>query len=313
MRYGYTLRAYKRGRELDQGFVRAQPDFDLFCCYRCRRHCRILSPTFADTSGALITPSIAVLMYAMFLQIPFLSLRAAVANRRFLGALLLSNFVFIPILAWALTLGLSEHRAIMVGALLVLLTPCIDYVVVFTHLGKGDSKLVLSATPILLLLQFAFLPVYLVLILSGDPGVAISVAPFVEAFLALIVAPLLLAVLTEVLSSKSRTVRSWTDAWAWLPVPAMAAVLIVVIGSQISTVVTDAGMLALVVPVYIAFLVLAPALGALAARLCRLASPAARPWCLVLQLGTRLWCFRSLWRCPKIFAASLLLPSLRRQ
>jgi len=245
----------------------------------------LLSPTFAGLSGALITPAIAVLMYAMFLQIPFLSLRAALANRRFLGALLLANFVFIPILVWTLTLPLSEHRAIRVGALLVLLTPCIDYVVVFTHLGKGDSRLVLSATPILLLLQFALLPAYLALILSGDSGVAVSVAPFIEAFLALIVAPLVLAVLTEALSGRSRAARSWTDAWAWMPVPAMAAVLTVVIGSRIAVVAADAGDLAPVLPVYVAFLVLAPALGALAARLFRLPSPAARA--VVFSSSTR--------------------------
>lgn len=236
----------------------------------------LLSPSFASTSGTLINPAIAVLMYAMFLQIPFLSLRAAVANRRFLGALLLANFVLIPLLVWGLTLHLTEHRAIMVGALLVLLAPCIDYVVVFTHLGKGDSKLVLSATPLLLLLQLILLPVYLGIMIGSDSEVTISVAPFFEAFLLFIAAPLVLAVLTEILLGRSRVVRVWNDTWAWLPVPAMAAVLIVVIGSQVAPIAKDASLLAPVLPVYIAFLVFAPMLGALAARLFRLAAPAAR-------------------------------------
>lgn len=94
----------------------------------------------------------------MFLQIPFLDLHAGLKNKRFMGALLTANFVAVPLLVWGLSLGLLDHPAIMAGALLVLLTPCIDYVVVFTHIGKGNSKLTLAATPILLLLQLVLLP-----------------------------------------------------------------------------------------------------------------------------------------------------------
>lgn len=236
----------------------------------------LASPAFASGAAALITPAIAVLMYAMFLQIPFLDLSAALRKRRFIGALLFANFVLIPALVWLLTLPLAEHRALMAGALLVLLTPCIDYVVVFTHMGRGDSRLVLAATPILLLLQLALLPFYLALMLGTDAGVVISAGPFITAFLALIAAPLALAVLTEALAKKSRAVQAWTGFWAWLPVPAMAAVLIVVVGSQIAAVLGDAVNLALLLPVYAGFLLLAPFLGALSARLFRLDIPAAR-------------------------------------
>ena len=73
--------------------------------------------------------------------------REAFANHRFVGALLLANFLLVPLMVWLVTWPLSSNKALLVGALLVLLTPCIDYVVVFTHLGKGDSRLVLAATP----------------------------------------------------------------------------------------------------------------------------------------------------------------------
>ncbi|WP_219406415.1 arsenic resistance protein, partial [Pseudomonas sp. Colony2] len=223
-----------------------------------------------------VTPAIAVLMYAMFLQIPFLDLRQGLGNKRFMAALLLANFILIPLLVWALTRGLVEHPAILVGALLVLLTPCIDYVVVFTHIGKGDSRLMLAATPILLLLQLLLLPVYLGLMLGAQSQVVVAVGPFVEAFLLLIVAPMILAVLTTSLSRRSPVVSAWSDAWAWLPVPAMALVLMVVIGSQITAVVRDIGLLAPVIPVYIGFLLLAPLMGVLASRLFKLSAPTAR-------------------------------------
>jgi ACR3 family arsenite efflux pump ArsB len=236
----------------------------------------LASEGVADLAAMAITPAIAVLMYAMFLQIPFLELRQAFANRRFVGALLLANFVLVPLLVWLLTLPLSTNKALLVGALLVLLTPCIDYVVVFTHLGKGDSRLVLAATPLLLLLQLLMLPVYLKLMLGTQVDTVIAIRPFAEAFLLLIVAPLVLAVATELGARRSAAVRAWSAGWAWLPVPAMAMVLVAVIGSQIAAVARQLEVLAPLLPVYAMFMLLAPALGAFSARLFRLAAPAAR-------------------------------------
>ena len=98
---------------------------------------------------------------------------------------------------------------------------------------------------------------------SDDSAVVISVGPFVEAFVVLIALPLVLAVATAAGAKGSRIVEGWNNVWAWMPVPAMAAVLVVVIGSQISTVVRDMDKLLPVIPVYIGFMLLAPVVGAL--------------------------------------------------
>ncbi|MEX5544173.1 arsenic resistance protein [Pseudomonas pergaminensis] len=236
----------------------------------------LLAPSFAHGLSALVTPAIAVLMYAMFLQIPFLDLRQGLGNKRFLSALLLANFILVPLLVWALTQSLVGRPVLLVGALLVLLTPCIDYVVVFTHIGKGDSRLMLAATPVLLLLQLALLPFYLSLMLGAQSEVVVQAQPFVEAFLLLIVVPMILAVVTVSLARRSSMVSVWSSAWAWLPVPAMALVLFVVIASHITSVVRDMSLLLPVIPVYIGFLLLAPLMGAMASRLFALPAAAAR-------------------------------------
>ncbi|MBI6633613.1 arsenic resistance protein [Pseudomonas paralactis] len=238
--------------------------------------CGVFAPALAHGLSVLITPAIAVLMYAMFLQIPFLDLRQGWGNIRFVSALLLANFILVPLLVWALTRGLVGHPALLVGALLVLLTPCIDYVVVFTHIGKGDSRSMLAATPLLLLLQLALLPVYLAFMLGEHSGVVVEIGPFIEAFLWLIVVPMLLAVLTACLARRSSLVGKWSNAWAWLPVPAMALVLFVVIGSQITSVVRDIDLLLPVLAVYLGFVLLAPLMGILASRLLALPAPTAR-------------------------------------
>ncbi|VVN26271.1 hypothetical protein PS663_04611 [Pseudomonas fluorescens] len=245
----------------------------------------LLAPSFAHGLGQMVTPAIAVLMYAMFLQIPFLDLRQSVGNKRFLSALLLANFIFVPLLVWALTQSLVGRPALLVGALLVLLTPCIDYVVVFTHIGKGDSRLMLAATPVLLLLQLALLPIYLSLMLGAQSDGVVEARPFIEAFLLLIVVPMILAVVTTSLARRSSIASVWNRAWAWLPVPAMAWVLFVVIGSQITSVVRDISLLLPVVPVYIGFLLLAPLMGVLASRL--LALPAVTARAVTFSASTR--------------------------
>ncbi|MDQ0978544.1 arsenic resistance protein [Pseudomonas synxantha] len=238
--------------------------------------CGVFTPLLAHGLSVLITPAIAVLMYAMFLQIPFPDLRQGLGNIRFVSALLLANFVLVPLLVWALTRGLLGHPALLVGALLVLLTPCIDYVVVFTHIGKGDSRSMLAATPLLLLLQLALLPVYLGFMLGAHSGVVVQIGPFIEAFLLLIVLPMLLAVLTAYRARRSTLVGKWSNAWAWLPVPAMALVLFVVIGSQITSVMRDIDLLLPVLAIYLGFVLLAPLMGILAARLLALPAPSAR-------------------------------------
>lgn len=120
------------------------------------------------------------------------------------------------------------------------------------------------------------LPVYLALMLGGSSQVAISITPFVEAFVLLIVLPMALAVLTSAGARHSRAVATWNDAWAWLPVPAMALVLMVVIASQIVVVLRDFDRLLPVIPVYIGFMLLAPVLGFICARLLRLPASEAR-------------------------------------
>ena len=247
--------------------------------------CGVFGPSFAQGLSVLITPAIAVLMYAMFLQIPFLDLRHGLGNLRFVSALLLANFILVPLLVWALTRGLLGHPALLMGALLVLLTPCIDYVVVFTHIGKGDSRLMLAATPLLLLMQLALLPVYLGLMLGAQSEVVIAVGPFIEAFLLLIVAPMVLAALTMFLARRSVLIGRWSNAWAWLPVPAMALVLFVVIGSQITSVMRDINALLPVLPIYVGFVLLAPLMGIVASRL--FALPAATARTVTFSAATR--------------------------
>lgn len=95
----------------------------------------------------LITPVLAVLLYEMFVQIPFLYLSAAFSNRVFAVALLTANFNVVPLVVWLLKRFLPQHPPLLLRVYLVLLAPCIDYIIAFTHLGRGNARLVLASPP----------------------------------------------------------------------------------------------------------------------------------------------------------------------
>jgi ACR3 family arsenite efflux pump ArsB len=46
---------------------------------------------------------------------------------------------------------LPAEPLLIIAVLFVVLTPCVDYVVTFSHLGRSDAKSLLAATPLLLL------------------------------------------------------------------------------------------------------------------------------------------------------------------
>lgn len=104
-----------------------------------------------------------------------------------------------------------------------------------------------------MLLQMLLLPVYLRLFVGPGLFDVIDVAPFVEAFLLLIVTPLTLAAITQSLAARLRAARRLMDLMQALMVPLMMATLAVVVASQIDAVRADASSLLVVVPIYITF------------------------------------------------------------
>ncbi len=220
----------------------------------------------SSTLEQLINPVLAILLYVTFLEIPFVNLRNAFTNARFMLAALGMNFLVVPVVVFVLTRFLPQRPVILVGVFMVLLTPCIDYVISFTELADGDSEQITAATPVLMLVQLLLLPVYLWVFMGEQVAEFIQAGPFIEAFFLIIALPLTLAWLTEVGAERSETGKQWKDAMGWLPVPMMGATLFVVIASQLPRVESSIRQIAVVVPVYMAFLVVMPLLGRLAAK-----------------------------------------------
>jgi ACR3 family arsenite efflux pump ArsB len=223
-----------------------------------------------------VNPALAFMLFVTFLQVPLAELGRAFTHTRFLAALLLTNFLVIPLLVAALLPLVPAEPLIQLGVLLVLLAPCIDYVVTFSHLGRADARLLLAATPVLLVAQMLMLPLYLRLLLGDGAADLVQPGPFIDAFAWLIAAPLLLALINQFWAARSTVGERASAALGLLPVPATALVLFVVVASVLPQLGQAAGAALAVVPVYIAFAALAPLAGWLVARMLRLAAPAAR-------------------------------------
>ena len=107
-----------------------------------------------------IEPVLGLLLYATFLAVPFTPVGRALRDGRFLAAVCVLNFLVVPPVAFGLSRPVAGDPALVLGVLLVLLCPCIDYVVVFAGLAGGAADRLLAAAPLLMLAQLLQLPLY---------------------------------------------------------------------------------------------------------------------------------------------------------
>ncbi|MER7321973.1 arsenic resistance protein [Streptomyces albidoflavus] len=234
------------------------------------------APGLAPGLEHAVNPVLGALLFVTFLQVPSAELFRSLRNGRFLAAVLVVNFVVVPLVVAAMFVLLPADQAVRIGVLLVLLCPCIDYVIVFSGLAGGSSRRLLAATPLLLVAQMVLLPGFLYLFMGAELAEVVEVGPFVEAFLVLIVIPLALAWTVQGWAARRSAGRRAADAAGTAMVPLMAATLLTVVASQVPKIGDSLGDVAAVVPFYAAFLVVMAFAGLAVARLFRLGTPAGR-------------------------------------
>jgi ACR3 family arsenite transporter len=217
--------------------------------------------TGTDRLEILINPALALMLFVTFLQVPLADIGNAFREVRFLSALLASNFVAVPMLALLLLALVPDDPLVRLGVLMVLLTPCIDYVITFAQLGRADARLLLASTPLLLAVQMALLPLYLAVILGEEGSTLVQVEPFLHAFLWLIAVPLALAAIVQAWASRSTSGRRVATGLGVLPVPATAVVLFIVVAATVPILENSVDKALGVIPAYLAFAVLAPLIG----------------------------------------------------
>lgn len=245
----------------------------------------IEAPDFAEPLEQWLWPLLGILLYATFTQIPLLHIARSFKDTRFIAALMVGNFIAIPAFLALIVMWLPLSPAVLAGVLLVLLMPCTDWFITFTHLGKGDTARAVAATPLLLLVQMIALPGYLWLFLGREWFQLALSTELLSAFIGIILVPLLLAWLTEYAAQRYQTIERTVSNLGLLPVPLLALVVFIIAASQVSTVLGLTQVLAQVVLIFIGFLIFAAMLGKGLGTLFKLPTASART--LAFSFGTR--------------------------
>ena len=121
----------------------------------------------ADNTDYLINIFLCLMLYGLFLEVDLNELKDSFKNIKFTSTSLIINFLWTPLFGYFIgSLFLRGNVDILIGFLMLILTPCTDWYLVFTKIAKGDLTLSLSILPINLVLQIILLPFYLILFFS---------------------------------------------------------------------------------------------------------------------------------------------------
>lgn len=245
----------------------------------------VLFPRWSDIFEVLLWPILALLLYTTFAQVPMIHLRQAFSEVRFVRSAVIGNFLVIPVIVWSLIQFLPDQPAIRLGVLLVLLVPCTDWFITFTHLGGGDTKHAIAFSPFSLILQIVLLPLYLWLFVGEMVTVTLARQQMVVAFTLIIALPLLAAFVTEKWVERIPARKKVLDMLAGLPVPILALVVFIIAATQMNLVTASYGFLWNLLLVFSAFLIIAGILARMLASIFGL--PPSQGRVLAFSLGTR--------------------------
>lgn len=149
----------------------------------------------------LIVPFLMVMLFGLFLNIPIKNLLSSFSNHKFISANLVINFVWTPIFAYLLgLLLLQDHLSLWIGFVMLMVTPCTDWYLIFTGIAKGNTSLSAAVLPVNLILQLILLPVYLMLFFGKSGSVDTEI--LWESILLVLLVPFLIAQLIKYWSFK---------------------------------------------------------------------------------------------------------------
>ena len=147
-------------------------------------------------SPSLITIFLALMLFTLFLDIPISDIKNSFSNVKFTSTTLLINFLWTPLFGYFLgNLFLKGNLDLFIGFVMLILTPCTDWYLVFTKMSKGNMPLSLSLLPINLILQLILLPVYLLIFFSSSN--TIELTDLANSLITFIVIPFVMSLIVK--------------------------------------------------------------------------------------------------------------------
>ena len=122
-----------------------------------------------DASSWLIQLFLMLLLFVLFLSVDLRKMGRSLLNVRFTATALALNFVLTPVVSYLLGIAFfGGSMDLRIGLIMLLVTPCTDWYLVFTGLSRGNVELGMSILPLNLVLQIVLLPVYLMLFVGSE-------------------------------------------------------------------------------------------------------------------------------------------------
>lgn len=166
--------------------------------------------SFGDISVHLVEPFLMVLLYFVFLSVDEKKFKAAFLNIKFTITAVIINFIWTPIFAFGLgKLFFLKNVDMQIGLLMLMVTPCTDWYLVFTALAKGNVELGASILPLNLLLQILLLPLYLLIFFGGKAN--ITGGSVILSIIIVLIIPFGLALLSKILEKHSKIMNKFID------------------------------------------------------------------------------------------------------
>ncbi len=151
---------------------------------------------FGEVPIFLVELFLILLLFIVFLSVDMQQLKKSFSNIKYTLSSILINFVFTPIVAYFLgIIFFEDSMAIRIGLMMLLVTPCTDWYLMFTKLTGGNVELNMYILPINLLLQVALLPIYLLLFFKSS--VNIEFATILQSIAIVLLIPFICAMIAK--------------------------------------------------------------------------------------------------------------------
>ncbi len=164
-----------------------------------------------NVSSVWIEFFLMLLLYILFCTVDLKQLKRSFENFRYTVTSITINFVITPVLAYILGVVFFSYSVdIRIGLLMLLVTPCTDWYLVFTGLSKGNVALNMSILPINLVLQIILMPVYLYLFMAND--INIDAFGLIQSIVFVLLIPFILALITKKLTKNKPSVKDFIES-----------------------------------------------------------------------------------------------------
>jgi ACR3 family arsenite efflux pump ArsB len=113
-------------------------------------------------AGRFMELFLMTMLFFTFLGVDIKKIRQSFSNLKFSISAAVINFLWTPVFTFVLArLFLSEQTSLQIGFIMLMVTPCTDWYLIFTGLADGNVTLGSSILPLNLILQIVLMPVYL--------------------------------------------------------------------------------------------------------------------------------------------------------